>query len=183
MDQERIRIDSVKTGLRFCPIFPELRPLLEAAFDSAREGAVYCIGRYGGNDKRRNLATNLHRIIERAGCKPWEKTFVNLRSTRRTELQEAFPSHVVDEWMGHSSKVAEDHYLQVTSDHWSAGASKLTGNQNGGPTGGPISAQTEPSVAISQNSKHDETRVVMATDWPSQSVRHPRQDSNLQPSA
>ena len=181
-DEERIRIDSVKTGLRFCPIFPELPPLLEAAFDDAPEKAIYCVGRYGGKGSR-NLATNLKRIIERAGQKPWPKTFVNLRSTRRTELQEAFPSHVVDEWMGHSSKVAEDHYLQVTTDHWSAGASKLTGNQNGGPTGGPIIAQTEPSATITQNEKHDKTRAVMASDRWSQPIEHPQQDSNLQPAA
>jgi hypothetical protein len=48
---------------------------------------------YRGNA---NLGTQLHRIIERAGCEPWPKMFINLRSTRRTELQETFPSHVVD---------------------------------------------------------------------------------------
>ncbi len=181
-DQERIRIDSIKTGLRFCPIFPELRSQLDMAFDNAPEGAVYCVGRYGGTGSR-NLATNLKRIIERAGCKPWPKTFVNLRSTRRTELQEAFPSHVVDEWLGHSSKVAEDHYLQVTTDHWLAGASKVTGNQSGGPTGGPISVKTGESGAITENDAHDKTRVVMATDVYSKAIEHPRQDSNLQPSA
>jgi len=115
----------------------------------------------------------LKRIIERAGCKPWPKTFVNLRSTRRTELQEAFPSHVVDEWMGHSSKVAEDHYLQVTNDHWSAGASNLTGNQNGGPTGGPINANQSPSEPITENARSGKNRVLMAADSCSKPLEHP----------
>ena len=178
-DQGRIRIDAVKTGLRFCPIFPELLPILEAAFDDAPAGAVYCVGRYGGRASR-NLATNLHRIIKQAGEKPWAKTFVNLRSTRRTELQEAFPSHVVDEWLGHSSKVAEDHYLQVTSDHWSAAATKLTGNQNGGPTGGPISAKEGPNQAVAENDKHGKNRVLIPTDTYSKNIQYPQQDSNLQ---
>ena len=43
---------------------------------------------------------------------------MNLRSTRRPELQESFPDHVVNKWLGDSGKVAEKHYLQVTGDHW-----------------------------------------------------------------
>ncbi|WP_153556763.1 hypothetical protein [Roseimaritima sediminicola] len=70
----------------------------------------------------------MNRIIERAGCVPWQKTFVNLRSTRRTELQERFPSYVVDSWLGHSSEVAAKHYLQVTVDHWDAARTALTGS-------------------------------------------------------
>ncbi|WP_153559240.1 tyrosine-type recombinase/integrase [Roseimaritima sediminicola] len=149
-DTNRLRIDSPKTGLRFCPIFPELRPILDEAYHDAPEGAVYCIHRYRGGET--NLSTMLHRIIERAGCVPWEKTYINLRSTRRTELQEAFASHVVDAWLGHSSRVADEHYLQVTSDHWDAAATKPTGTAQraimgpptaGGPTGGPIPALSQ----------------------------------------
>ena len=157
-DKERIRIDSVKTGLRFSPIFPELKPLLGKAYDDAPEGAVYVAGPYGGTANR-NLATRMKRIIESAGEKPWPKMFVNLRASRRTELQEAFPSHVVDEWLGHSTEVAKAHYLQVTNDHWSAGASKVTGNQIGGPTGGPISVNPLQSAAIVENKKRGKTRV------------------------
>ncbi len=118
-DSSRLRIDSPKTGLRFCPIFPELRQYLVDAFEDADAGTTYCIQRYRG---RVNLGTQLHRIIGAAGKKPWPKTFVNLRSTRRTELQEAFPSHVVDSWLGHSTQTAENHYLQVTEDHYALGA-------------------------------------------------------------
>ena len=34
------------------------------------------------------------------------------------ELAETFPVHVVCEWIGNSAKVAADHYLQVTEDHF-----------------------------------------------------------------
>ena len=101
------------------------------------------------------------------------------RRTTRTELQEAFPSHVVDECLGHSSKVAEDHYLQVTNDHWLAGAS----NPTGGPIGGPISVKTEPLGDITENKKHDKRRVMMVADIYSKTIEYPQQDSNLQPSA
>ena len=134
-DEKRLRIDSPKTGLRFCPIFPELLPVLEQAFDNAAEGSVHCIRRYRGGV---NLATQLHRIIEKAGMVPWPKTFINLRSTRRTELQERFPSHVVDAWLGHSTKTAERHYLQVTADHWEAGAADGSEIDPGGSAGGSI---------------------------------------------
>ena len=33
-------------------------------------------------------------------------------------MQDQSPSHVIDAWLGHSTKVAEKHYLQVTEDHW-----------------------------------------------------------------
>lgn len=83
-----MRIDSVKTGLRFCPIFPELRSLLDAAWEVAANGAVYSIGRH--RDSESILLTQLVR----------------------------FPGHVVDTWLGHSSAVARKHYLQTTDAHW-----------------------------------------------------------------
>jgi len=117
----RLRIESSKTGLRFFPMFPEIRTALQDSFESAPDGAVYCVERYRG--AMQNLRTQFGRILERASVEPWPKLFVNLRSTRRTELQEKFPDHVVNKWLGHSGKVAEKHYLQVTEEHWTqAGA-------------------------------------------------------------
>jgi hypothetical protein len=38
-----------------------------------------------------------------------------MRSTRQTELvASGFPSHVVCAWLGNSTDVANEHYLQVT---------------------------------------------------------------------
>ena len=111
----RLRIESPKTGLRFCPMFPEIRRALEESFDAAPAGAVYCVDGYRGAE---NLRTQFARIVERAGVAPWPKMFVNLRSTRRTELQELFPDHAVNKWLGHSGAVAARHYLQITDDHW-----------------------------------------------------------------
>ena len=61
-----------------------------------------------------NLRTQLSRIIEAAGLKPWPKLFQNLRSTRETELAREHSVHVVCEWMGNTLEVAAKHYLHVT---------------------------------------------------------------------
>ncbi len=144
-DVNRLRIQSPKTGLRFCPIFPELLPFLRASFESAPDGATRCIQRY---HRLANLGTQMNRVIESAGIVPWEKTFNNLRSTRRTELQERHQDHVVNSWMGHSSATAEKHYLQITDEHWLAGAMVETGDPLdlsaiGGVRGGVIGALSQ----------------------------------------
>lgn len=74
---------------RVVPLFPELRPLLEAVFDEAEPGTEYVITRYRNTNA--NLRTQLERILHRAGVNPWPKPFHNLRATRETELAETFP--------------------------------------------------------------------------------------------
>ncbi len=101
---------------RIIPIFAELRPYLEEAFETASEGSVYVFTRYRGSNV--NLRTQLQRIIRRAGLEPWPKLFQNLRSTRQTELAEQFPQHVVCDWIGNTNAVAAKHYLQVTDEHF-----------------------------------------------------------------
>jgi len=96
---------------RWVPIFPELAPFLQQAFDEAEPGSEYVITRY--RSKGVNLRTESHRIIRRAGLTPWVKTFVNLRSSRETELCERWPEHVVCAWIGNSKAVAREHYLQL----------------------------------------------------------------------
>ena len=142
-DQEKLRIDSPKTGVRFCPIFPELAPILEAAFDAAPEGATFCVQQYRHGY---NPATTMKKLIERAGHEPWPKLFINCRSTRRTELQRQYPDHVINKWLGHSSAVAEKHYLQVTADDWAEGATRTTVSEVG---------QTVPSVGDYERPAND----------------------------
>jgi len=151
----RLRIQSPKTGLRFCPLFPELRLALQEADYVAAEGAIYCVGRY--RDSEANLRTQLGRIIERAGVVPWPKPFVNLRSTRRTELQELFPDHVINAWLGHSGAVAAKHYLQVTDEHW-----RLAGLEPA-PTVAPITRENKPSQPSTETKK---ARDLRASDVP-----------------
>ena len=121
-DLGRMHVTSPKTARhvghesRVVPLFPELRPYLEAAFDEADEGTEFVITRY--RDGGSNLRTQMTRIVKRAGLKPWPRIFHNLRSSRQTELEETFASHVVCAWIGNSPQVARAHYLQVTDDHF-----------------------------------------------------------------
>ena len=119
-ERSRIRVRSPKTEhhqgkeSRQVPIFPELRPYLEEAFEQAEPGTCHVITRY--RDKNANLRTQLERIIVRAGLDPWPKLFQNLRSTRETELAREYPIHVVCDWIGNSELVAAKHYLQTTDE-------------------------------------------------------------------
>ena len=122
-DRDRITIHSPKTEhhegqeFRVIPLFPELRPYVEEVWNNAAEGEEYFITRY--RQANVNFRTRLLKIIKRAGLRSWPKLFHNLRASRQTELEEVFPSHVVNKWIGNSQEVAERHYLQVTDDHFS----------------------------------------------------------------
>lgn len=101
-------------GVRMVPMFPELRPLFQDAFDQAPEGAIYCLHQYKGQWS--NLGVHMARIIQRAGLEPWPKIFQNLRSTRETELFRMTGGNVkaVCSWIGNTPAVAMQHYAQVT---------------------------------------------------------------------
>lgn len=119
---ETIRVHSVKTehhagkAYRVVPIFPELKPYLEDVCQLMEPGQTFLINRY--RDSNANLRTQLLRIMKRAGVLPWEKLFQNMRASRATELADSHPEHVATAWLGHSVKVAREHYWQVTKDHF-----------------------------------------------------------------
>ena len=122
--QNRMTVHSPKTKRyegkesRIIPIFPEVLPELQAVWDEAADGAEFVITRYRKSNS--NLRTQLERTIKSAGLKPWPVLFNSLRATRAIELHDQFPGHVVNAWMGHTEKIAEKHYLQVTDDHFAA---------------------------------------------------------------
>jgi integrase len=127
-EKSRITVHSPKTEhhegkeSRQIPIFPELRPYLEEAFDQAEPGTEFVITRYRSSNA--NLRTQLERIIRKAGLKPWPKPFQNCRSTRETELAEQFPIHVVCDWIGNTQAVANKHYLQVRDEYFDMAAGR-----------------------------------------------------------
>jgi integrase len=124
--RSRITVPSPKTdrydgkGFRTIPLFAELRPFLEEAFDLAKPGQTHVIG---GNHLAKaqgptgwrncNLRTTFKKLVERAGLTPWPRLFHNLRSSRETELLEQYPLHVVAGWLGHDAKVSLKHYAQI----------------------------------------------------------------------
>ena len=123
-ERNRVRIPSPKTAChagrdsRSIPLFPELRAHLEAIFDAAPPGTTYVISRHRLGSA--NLRTQLLRIMERAGVKPWPRLFQNMRASRETELSRQHPLHVVTAWIGNSAPIAARHYLQVTDSDFDA---------------------------------------------------------------
>lgn len=120
-EQNRLIVRAAKTahhrdgGIRVVPIFAELKPYLDAAWDAAEPGQVKLITRY---DDGANLRTQLNRWTLQAGVKPWPKPFQNMRATRATELADRFPSHVCAKWLGHTERVADEFYRSVTDEHY-----------------------------------------------------------------
>src|SRR5262245_19271682 len=134
-ERNRITVRSPKTDRydgkdsRTIPLFAELRPFLEEAFELAEPGQSYVVSgnhlakAQGPNGWRNcNLRTTFEKLIKRAGLEPWPRLFHNLRSSRETELLESFPVHVVALWMGHDAKVSLKHYAQTTEEHFDRAA-------------------------------------------------------------
>ena len=108
------------------PLFPELGPILREAFDSAEKGAEYVVCKT--RDSNANFRTTMSKIIKRAGLKPWPKLFQDLRATRATELADQFPTHVATAWLGHSERVAQKSYWQVTDEHFQQAVEQSAAN-------------------------------------------------------
>ncbi len=118
--ENKIIIHSPKTAhqgkpTRIIPLFPELKPLLEQAYDAAPEGSVNVIKHCQGT---KNYRKGLKEIILKAGLLPWPKLFNNLRSTRETELAKTYSLQAATAWIGNTPKIALGHYLQVTEQEW-----------------------------------------------------------------
>lgn len=122
----RMTVPSCKTehhpgrAYRVCPIFAELRPYMDEAWELAAEGAEYVVpGDYRlaaqkpGGWVNSNLRTTFGKIVRRAGLTPWPRLFHNLRASRETDLMQTFPIHVVTAWLGNTPKIALAHYLQT----------------------------------------------------------------------
>ncbi len=138
---------------RVCPIFPEVMPALQAAWDDAPEGAVHIFPSIRSGKK--NLRTWLQRAILQAGLSPWPRLWQNFRATRATELADQFPSHVAAAWLGHTEQIANRHYRQVTAEHLERATSQTTGAQ---PVGTSLAQKPahSPLVAATQGSSGNE---------------------------
>lgn len=126
-DAEKILIHSPKGKAyahrkqRTIPLFPRLKKALTEAQEQAKDGSIYLIERY--RDPRpaaRWFRKQLENSIASAKLTQWPKLWVNLRASCRTDLEESFPIHVCDEWLGHSDAVATKHYKRVTPEHFAS---------------------------------------------------------------
>jgi hypothetical protein len=132
-------------GIRSCPIFPELRPILDEAFEIFGDKGEYVVAapqyRAAANTamgwKNSNLRTEMTRLLRRAGVSGWPRLFHSMRASRQTELQREFPLHVVCSWLGNSPRIAQQSYLLVTEEDFAkaAGVAKGDGLQWAIPQG------------------------------------------------
>lgn len=130
-EADKIRIRSPKQKRhagrheRWIPIWPEILPYLDIAWGQAQPGQVHVIRQY------RSSSTSAHSGMFRRACvrcgltesvdeKPWPKLWINMRSTRDTELLQRpeFTTSVVDYWMNHDRKISKAHYQQGEKFEW-----------------------------------------------------------------
>jgi integrase len=127
-EESRIRVPGSKgrqgrKRMRDLPIFPEIAAALKElqAERPKQEGQI--VLSYSSGD---NVGTQMSRIIEEAGVADWERPFQNLRSTRATELaRKGVAIQNFCRWLGHSPKVALEHYLQVQSRDFDQAATEI----------------------------------------------------------
>ena len=142
----RVTVDSPKTeghgkASRVIPMFPEIEPVLQEAWDAAEPGAVYVVdaphyraASQGPNGwQNSNLRTQFLRLLKRAGVEPWPRIFQNLRLSRETELAAEHPIHVVTAWLGNTPQIAMRHYLKVTDSDFQKAAGR--GQKSGAKSG------------------------------------------------
>lgn len=99
---------------RACPIFPELAPFFQEAWDALPYGAPDLI--FPNLDAAQNLRTWLEKVQARAAVY-WPQPWQAMRRSRATELVTAYPNFLCCEWLGHSPDIADRFYrLQREED-------------------------------------------------------------------
>ncbi len=154
-------------GVRSVPIFPELLPLLQAAWDAAPIGAEYVVAKQAYRDAamrpggwaNANLRTQFEKRLAKAGVSPWARLFHSMRASRQTELEPEFPRHVVCAWLGNSSQVAERSYLLVTAADY-AKAIKPTGGAESGAVNLKSGAQSGAAANCTESHEYEKTVVI-----------------------
>lgn len=123
----RMTVRAQKTNsVRVVPLLPECRRQLELLFELAPDGAVHVFNRArasAGTEWRAQISA----AITRAGLAPWPKLFQNMRASARTDLESKFPDHVVNYWLGHSSRVGRQHYTRIHDEHYDSAVGQPVG--------------------------------------------------------
>ena len=135
---------SANGGVRVMPLDPRVKLILRELFEqrAADEERVFS----SISSSSANLRTSFHKIIERAGHKPWPRLFQNLRGSCETDWVDRFPSHQVADWMGHSAAIAAKHYLKHKDHYFKLATMPMSASIAVPPLGSGTAAQsfTEP---------------------------------------
>jgi hypothetical protein len=135
------------------PLFPLLRPHLDAAFVAADDGNVYVFpeeyrsrANGPGGWANANLRTTLTKVIRRAGMEPWQRLWHSPRASCESDLAQSFPLAVVTKWLGNTPSVALRHDVDPTEAAFDRAATWVPngGAQSGAP-GAHFPAQQVPA--------------------------------------
>jgi integrase len=148
---------------RSVPIFPQLRPYLEAAHEELGHGCEYVVPRAKDGPNLRRYA---QQIIKRAGVPQWPKLFVNCRASCEKDLMEGHRPDAVLGWIGHSARVALQHYAPgpTETDYQKA-------VQNPVHSTAAVGHQEPSSLHVAREKSLDVVKVA--------ETQYPRQGSNL----
>ncbi len=126
-ERGRLTVPSPKTehipgkAYRVIPLFPQIRPYLEQAFEAAPDGAEYVVpeeirkrAQGPGGWANANLRTQFQKIIRRAGLEAWPRLWHSLRASCETDLSREYPLAVAAKWLGNTKEIAMRHYVDVT---------------------------------------------------------------------
>jgi integrase len=149
-ERARLSVPSPKTEAsgkthRVIPLFPLLRPHIEAAFELAEEGATFIVPEeyrkraHGpGGWANANLRTTLAKVIRRAGVEPWPRLWHSLRASCESDLAQTLPLSTVTKWLGNTPSVALRHYVDPTEVAFERAATWVP---SGGSKSGALAAQ------------------------------------------
>jgi integrase len=161
-ERGRLSVPSPKTEHlgkphRVIPLFPLLRPYLEAAFEEAPEGSTYIFPddwreRALGDDgwAGANMRTTFAKIVRRAGVEPWPRLWHSLRASCESDLAQSFPLATVTKWLGNTPSVALRHYVDPTEAAFDR-ALEWRPTETGGAKSGALAAQNAARQADAEN--------------------------------
>lgn len=154
-------------GIRECPLFPELRKVLEEAFEIYGQSSEFVVdadeyraaAQTDAGWKNANLRTQFLKLLKKAGVDPWPRVFHSMRASRQTELEESFPTHIVCSWIGNSPDVAKESYLLTMPEHF-ARATESQAERVINPTqqGPKRVINPTPQAVRSKHAKSDSTK-------------------------
>lgn len=172
-DENMFHVTSPKTERyeggegRIVPLFPEVRSeLSELFFRKESEGMEFVINRYR-DPERTNLGTQFARIVKMAGMTPIKRPFDNMRASRSNEINSRFGSFFETKWIGHSSKIARKHYLEILPEDISRAAEWVSGPVAGNsstdrsPQNPPFSLQSDDSVKRPESEEKSEEKAAI----------------------
>jgi integrase len=161
-ERGRLSVPSPKTEAsgkthRVIPLFPLLRPYLEAAFENAEEGAIFIVpekyrkrAQGPGGWANANLRTTLEKVIRKAGVDPWPRLWHSLRASCESDLAQSFPLATVTKWLGNTPSVALRHYVDPTESAFDRAATWVP---SGGSKSGSPAAQKAAQQAAAANGR------------------------------